>query len=143
MKFIITWGCAPQAKNFSPFLLQFCIFESIGEKIWILFTNRGKNMHFPPLFIPFNHFFFPQLVVWLYFCPPPPGGGQTEKYTPLSLCWWYVLFYIFCCNKEGIYDIIWLFVKIPWYIIEKGSDKLRVWAIPEGSFFIIFDEFWE
>ena len=67
---------AATKKNAHFFLLQFC--KSIWEIIWILFTNWGKNMHFPPFFIPFQSFFSPQLVIWPYF------WGQTEKYTPLS-----------------------------------------------------------
>ena len=46
MKIIILRGCAPQAKNVQPFLGgNFVNFKSIGEKICILFTNWGKNMH--------------------------------------------------------------------------------------------------
>ena len=75
---LLLWG----GNNFQPFFLQFCIFQ----------VNRGKNMHnfyqlgkkyaFSPLFVsPLNNF-FPQPVIWPYFCPP--GGGANRKiYTPV------------------------------------------------------------
>ena len=67
--------------NFQPFFCNFVYFKSIGEKIWMLFTNWGKNMHFPPLFLsPFNNFFPPTCYLVIFW----GLGGQTEKYTPLD-----------------------------------------------------------
>ena len=42
-------------------------------------------MHFPPFFHHLSIIFFPQHIIWPYFCPLPRAGGgrQTEKYTPL------------------------------------------------------------
>ena len=41
-------------KNLKPFFCNFVNFKSIGEKICILLTSWGKNMHFPPCLIPFH-----------------------------------------------------------------------------------------
>ena len=76
MKFIIMRSCTPRAKNVQPFFCNFVNFKSIGEKICILFTKWGKNIHCPspPFFIPFQSF-FPPTCFFL---------GGSEKYTPLS-----------------------------------------------------------
>ena len=73
--FNIMTGCAPEGKNFQPFLCNFVNFKSIGEKICIMFTY----MHFPPFFNSLSIFFFPSLLFGHIF-----AGCQTEKYTPLS-----------------------------------------------------------
>ena len=66
--------------KFSAFFCNFLYFKWIGGKICILFTNYGKNMHFP-LFIPSNIFFFPT-------CYVPMGGGSNRKiYIPLAWPW--------------------------------------------------------
>ena len=74
-------GVRATSEKCQPFFCNFVYFESIGEKICILFTNWEKNMHFPPIFYPLSIIFSPQPVIWPYFCP----NSQTEKYTPLSL----------------------------------------------------------
>ena len=62
-KFIMMRGCAPQVKSLEPFFCNFVYFKSIGDKICILFTNGGRNMHPPPLFfIPFQSFLSPNLL---------------------------------------------------------------------------------
>ena len=76
-KYIITRVCAP--KNFQPFFCNFYILKSIGEKICILFTNFGKNMHFPP----FQSFFFTNLLFGHIFAHPP-GGSNRIIYTPVK-----------------------------------------------------------
>ena len=64
--------------NFKFIFLQFVHFLSIGGKICIFFTNCGKKYAFSPFFfIPCPIIFFPQHVIWPYFC-------QTEKYSPLG-----------------------------------------------------------
>ena len=94
------WGRARRRrKNLKPFYCNFVNFKSIGEKIRILFTNLGKNMHtfyqfrkkytFSPLFHPFSIIFSPNMIFVHNFAPPPGGGGgwgggQTEKYAPLG-----------------------------------------------------------
>ena len=61
-------GVRAAVENILAFFLQFCIFKSIGEKIWILFANWGKNMHSPPPFSsPFNHFFPHMLFGHIFF----------------------------------------------------------------------------
>ena len=62
---------------FGLFCCNFVYFKSIGKNICILFTNWGKNMHFPPFFYPPSIIFFPNLLFGHIF------AGQTEKYTPL------------------------------------------------------------
>ena len=73
-----------RGEQFSAFFLQFCIFQ----------VNRGKNMHnfyqlgkkyaFSPLFVsPLNNF-FPQPVIWPYFCPPPKQKTNRKIYTPAN-----------------------------------------------------------
>ena len=62
------------------FRLCLCYFVnllSIGEKICILFTNWGKNRHFPPFFHSLSIIFSPTCYL------AGGGGGQTEKNTPL------------------------------------------------------------
>ena len=83
-KFIIMRGCALQAKNFPPFFAILYILSQLGEKYAYFLPIAEKNMHFPSFFISFQ-FFFPQPVIWPYFCPPPRGreGGSNRKiYTP-------------------------------------------------------------
>ena len=48
-------------------------------------TNWGKNMHFPPFFLPLSIIFPPYVSFGHIFAPSPlGGGGQTEKYTPMD-----------------------------------------------------------
>ena len=58
-EFYYNEGVREAGEKFSAFFCNFVYFKSIGEKIFILFTNWGKNMHFPP-FSPnllFGHIF--------------------------------------------------------------------------------------
>jgi len=64
----------------SAFLLQFCIFQSIGGKNAYLSPIWEKICIFPPFLSPFNHF-FPKPVTWSFFLFAPP---LSEKYTPLE-----------------------------------------------------------
>ena len=60
------------------------IFSAFFFAILYILSQLGKKYAFLPLFLSsFNHF-FPQPVIWPYFCPPPPwGGGVNRKiYTP-------------------------------------------------------------
>ena len=75
-------GCAPIAQKISRFFVQFCkILFNLEKKICTVYSNWGKNMHFPH-FRSLSIIFSPQLVIWPCFCPGR-GGDQTEKYTPL------------------------------------------------------------
>ena len=75
------WGQGCYILNFIFCLIQplifcnFVYFKSIREKICILFTNWGKNMHFPPFVVPFIHIFSPTRYFSIFF--------QTEKYIAL------------------------------------------------------------
>ena len=62
-------GVCAAGDQFSTFFCNFVYFKSIGEKICLLFTNWGKNMHFPPFFYPLSIMYFPQPVIQPYFCP--------------------------------------------------------------------------
>ena len=68
-------GVLPQAKNFETFFSNFVYFKSIGDKIFILFTNMGKICIAPLFLSPFNHFFPPICYLAIF----------SEKYTPLQL----------------------------------------------------------
>ena len=61
-------GGARRGRKIFSLFLQFFTFLPIWEKICILFTNWGKNMHFPPFFIPFQllfgHIFVKQKIHW-------------------------------------------------------------------------------
>ena len=58
------------------FCCNFVDFKWIGEKNMHTFyelgkkSNWGKIMHFSPFFHPLSIIFFPQHVIWSYFCPP-------------------------------------------------------------------------
>ena len=61
------------------FFCNFFNFKSIGEKICILFTNWGKNMHFPPFFHPLSIIFFPNMLfAHIFFL----GGGGKKNIHP-------------------------------------------------------------
>ena len=74
-------GVRAAGEKFSAFFCNFVV-KSIGEKICILFTNWGKNMHFPPFFISFQSFFSPNLLFGHIFAPAPGWGGDKKIYTP-------------------------------------------------------------
>ena len=72
---LLYWGDARRMRKIFSLFLNI---KSVGEKICSLFTNWGKNMHFP-----FNHsiIFIPKHVIWPYFWGR--GGGSNRKiYTP-------------------------------------------------------------
>ena len=50
-----------KAINVQPFFLQFCKFAVNWWKNMHTFTNWGGNIHFPPLFHPFQSFYFPNV----------------------------------------------------------------------------------
>ena len=66
-------GVRAACDNFSGFFVLFCKFLVNWGKNMHTFYQLGKKYAFPP---PFFHslsiIFFPQHVIWSYFCPPPP-----------------------------------------------------------------------
>ena len=73
-------GCAPQGKFSALFFAILVILSQLGEKYAYFLPIDEKICIFPPFFIPFQSF-FPQHVIWPYFCPSPArgGGGQNKK----------------------------------------------------------------
>ena len=67
-------GARRRGKFFAFFFVNFKSSHSIEDKIYILFTNWGNNMHFSPFFHPLSIIFFPQHVIWPYFL----GGKQKD-----------------------------------------------------------------
>ena len=78
-KFNIMTRCAPQAKNFQPFFVQFCKFLVNWGKNKHFFANWGKNMHFPPFFHSLLIIFFPNLLIGHIF------ATNRKIYTPAFL----------------------------------------------------------
>ena len=112
--------CATGEK-FKAFFYNFLNFKSTGEKLCILFTNFGKNMHFPPFFLPpFNHF-FPQHDIWPYF------GENRQINTPSLLRYPWVV-------RE---DWFFLNVQIMLYVNVAGFSVLRVWVFLIGELRVI------
>ena len=97
MKFNIMTGCAPQAKKFQPFFVQFCkVLVNWGKNMHFFF-QLGKKYAFSPRF-----FFIPfQSVIWPYFCPPPGGEGVKQKNIHPCL---YVLFVFSVLVTETSHD---------------------------------------
>ena len=79
-------GAAGEKCSVQPFSCNFVYFKSIGEKISILFTNWGKNMHFPPVFYPLSIIIFPPTWYLAIFLPPPPGEGGGIKQKNIHPC---------------------------------------------------------
>ena len=71
-KSIIMRGCA---------LCNFVHFSQLGKK-YAYFLPIGEKICIFLLFYIFSIIFFPQPVIWPYFCPQGGGGSNKKIYTP-------------------------------------------------------------
>ena len=87
-KWNLLWGGERRREKISIFFLQFCkpifvailyILSQLGENIYTFYQLGGKNMHFPPFFIPFQSFFPPTCYLAIIL------ESNRKIYTPVTM----------------------------------------------------------
>ena len=109
LKFIFLPPPTPLNYIFSP-TVKFEKFPALFFCNFVYFKSIGEKYAFSPfLFIPFQYFFFPQPVVWPYFCPKKnihpwrnvvyflPIGGKNMHLPPFYLSPFNNFFPPSCC----------------------------------------------
>ena len=105
----------PQGKNLQPFFAILKILSQLGKRYAYFLPIGGKKWIFPPFFIPFQSFFFPNMLFGYIFAPPKQKNihPQNKKYD-LKLEW------LFNFNEENSFQLS-IFEKI--YFRIKNEEK--------------------